>query len=194
MRVRATAATAAMLLAALTACGGNGSDKDDAAAKPKPAASKPAESAAGTGGDGTDGMATGLKFGESYTWPDGLKVTVTEARLFTDWDPEAYESPSPGVVEFRVKLRLENTGQAPADLGQLSTIVEGAASGGRAASSQFERGSEPLEGQLAPGVSVTKSDDNALETRYGRKILVRVQRASENGEFEFPEFTGTITG
>ncbi|MFE7233884.1 hypothetical protein ACFVAF_25105 [Streptomyces sp. NPDC057596] len=212
MRVRATAAGAALLLAALTACS-SGGDKADSAAKPKPAASKPAASVdcsdeslsqadwmkhcadkAGTGGDGTEGMATGLKFGESYTWPDGLKVTVVDAKVFTDYDAEAYESAEPGKTDFRVKLKLENTGQAPADLGKLSTIVEGATNGGEAASSSFERGSEPLEGRLAPGVSATKTDDNVLETKYGRKVLVRVQRASDDFSLEFPEFTGQIAG
>ncbi|MFI9598957.1 hypothetical protein ACIHCX_03580 [Streptomyces sp. NPDC052043] len=137
---------------------------------------------------------TGLKFGESYSWPDGLKVTVVEAKVFTDWDAEAYETPDPSLTEFRVRLKLENTGKQPADLGDLSTIVEGATNGGRAAGSEFERGSEPLEGQLAPGVSAVKTDDNSLESRYGKKVVVRVQRASEDGVFEFIEFAGAIAG
>ncbi|MGW4822498.1 hypothetical protein ACWEP4_26780 [Streptomyces sp. NPDC004227] len=212
MRVRVVAVSAAVCLAALTACGSSG-EKTGADAKPKPAASKPAASVdcsdeslsqadwmkhcadkAGTGGDGTEGMATGLNFGESYTWPDGLKVTVVSAKVFTDYDAEAYESAEPGKTDFRVRLRLENTGQTLADLGKLSTIVEGATNGGEAASSSFARGSEPLEGRLAPGVSATKTDDNVLETKYGRKVLVRVQRASEDEPFEFPEFTGQIAG
>lgn len=85
MRVRATAAVAAMLVAALTACGGSGSDSR-AGGSAKAAASKPAKkkdvdckdtslsqaewtkycanAGAGTGGDGTAGT-TKLAFGKA---------------------------------------------------------------------------------------------------------------------------------
>ncbi|MFE4420466.1 hypothetical protein [Streptomyces sp. NPDC056817] len=93
MRVRATAATAALLLAALTACGGNdSSEKVDVDAKPKPAASKPASEPsvdcsdeslpqadwmehcadkAGTGGDGTVGT-------EDLAWGKSAQTTGAE--------------------------------------------------------------------------------------------------------------------
>lgn len=148
--------------------------------------------AAGTGGDG--GKSKGLTFGESYTWPDGLKVTVVEAKVFTDYDKELMESAEPGKTDFRVKLKLENTGKAPAALDDLSTIIEGATNGGEAATTAFENGSAPLEGRLAPGVSATKTDDSVLETKYGKKIVVTVQRSSDNFDLDFPEFTGEITG
>ncbi|MET8113837.1 hypothetical protein [Streptomyces prasinus] len=113
MRARATAATAALLLAVLTACGGG--DGDSSSSKPKPRASAGKEKSvdctdesldqadwmehcadeAGTGGDGTEGQATGLEFGESYEWPDGLKVTVVDAKVFTDYDPGLLESAEP---------------------------------------------------------------------------------------------------
>ena len=213
MRLRATAATAAVLLATLTACGG-GDGKADASTKPEAAATpSQAETTvdctdqslsqaewvehcsgkSGTGGDGTEGQVTGLKFGESYTWPDGLKVTVVEAKVFTDYDPD-FESAEPGQTDFRVKLKLENGGQAPVPLDDLSLIVEGATNGGQAASTSFENGSEPLEGRLAAGRTVTKTDDKVLETKYGRKIVVTVQRSSEDFNLDFPEFEGEITG
>ncbi|MGW5865227.1 hypothetical protein ACWFRJ_23970 [Streptomyces sp. NPDC055239] len=216
-------ATAAMLLAALTACGGSDStdDGDRADAKSqdgsKASASKKvdcadenisqadwmkhcsdegadAEAGAGTGGDGTEGQATGLKFGESYTWPDGLKVSVAEAKVFKDYDAELLESAKPGNTDFRVKLKVTNSGKSAVALNDLSLIIEGATNGGEAASTSFENGAEPLEGRLAPGVSATKTNDNALETKYGKKIVVTVQRGSDDFDLDFPEFTGSITG
>jgi hypothetical protein len=58
----------------------------------------------------------------------------------------------------------------------------------------YENGSQPLEGRLAPGVVATKNADHVLETKYGKKIVVTVQRNSENFDLDFPEFTGEITG
>lgn len=210
MRVRATAAVAATLLAALTACGGSdGGDGDKADSKGS--ASKKVDCAdenisqadwtehcsdegAGAEADGAEEKATGLKFGESYTWPDGLKVSVTEAKVFTDHDAELMESPEPGNTDFRVRLKLTNSGKSAVALDDLSLIVEGATKGGEASQTAFEKGAEPLEGRLAPGVSATKTNDNVLETKYGKKIIVTVQRSSEAANLDFPEYTGAITG
>lgn len=213
MRAHTTAATAVLLLATLAACGGNDSSSTARpSTKPSTSVDRPkvdcsdqslsqsewmesCASEAGTGGDGTaEGKATGLQFGESYTWPDGLKVSVAEAKVFTDYDPELEESAEPGETDFRVKLKLQNTGTAAVKLDDLSTIIEGATNGGEAKFTTFENGSEPLEGRLAPGQTAEKTDDNVLETQYGRKIVVTVQRSSENLDLEFPEFNGTITG
>jgi hypothetical protein len=220
MRVRSVAATAALLLVALTACGGSdgsdGSAKADAksSGEAKASSSKKADcmdedisqadwmkycsdesGEGGTGGDGKGGgAATGLRFGESYTWPDGLKVSVVEAKVFTDYDAELMESAEPGHTDYRVKLKLTNTGKSAAALGDLTLITEGATKGGEAASTSFENGGEPLQGRLAPGVSATKTDDGVLETKYGKKIVVTVQRSSDEMNLEFPEFAGSITG
>lgn len=218
MHVRIAARAAAVVLLAVftAACSGDGGGGSPRAEASQSASKKAAEEtgvdcsdedlsqadwmercsgdAAGTGGDGTEGQATGLRFGESYAWPDGLKVTVAGAKVFTDYDTELLESARPGERDFRVTLKLENTGEAPVALDDLSLIIEGATNGGQAATTTFEKGSEPLEGRLAPGVSVTKTDDNMLETKYGRKVVVIVQRASDNFDLEFPEFTGQITG
>lgn len=217
MRVRATAVTAALLLAALTACGG-GDDggQSGSSSKPKAAASKEAgepkvdcmaddvsqadwmkycsDEGAGTGGDGTDGQSTGLKFGESYTWPDGLKVSVVEAREWTQFTEEDYATDDPAFTEFRVKLKLTNGGKSAVKLDDLSVIVEGATNGGQASTTGFATDSQPLEGRLRAGVTATKTDDNALETKYGKEVVVTVQRSSENFDLEFPEFEGEITG
>ena len=207
MRVRATAATATVLLATLTACGGGGDDNAGSSPKPSPSAAQPSQSKVDCSDDSLSqadwlehcsdqagGKSAGLKFGQSYTWPDGLKVTVVEAKVFTDYDKELLESAEPGKTDFRVELKLENTGKAPAALDDLSTIIEGATNGGEAASTAFENGAEPLEGRLAPGVTAVKTDDNVLESKYGKKIVVTVQRASDDYNLDFPEFTGEITG
>jgi hypothetical protein len=209
MRIRTTAATAALLLAALTACGG-GDSSDDAATdtKPAPAASSSVDCTSQTvsqadwvkycagkaGGQSPEAGSTDLKFGESYTWPDGLKVSVTGAKVFTDYAADYAETAEPGQTDFRVELKVTNTGKAPADLGDLSVIVEGATNGGEAAATMFQNGSQPLEGRLAPGVTATKNNDNQLETKYGKRVVVTVQRASDDFSLEFPEFTGEITG
>ncbi len=210
MRVRATAATAALLLAALTACGGG--DDGDTGAEGKASTTAPAvdcmdedisqadwmahcsDEGAEPGGDSSDQQVAGLEFGESYTWPDGLKVTVVDAKVFTDHDEDLLESPEPGNIDFRVGLKLENGGKEPVALDDLSLIVEGATNGGEAAFTLFENGSQPLEGRLAPGVSTTKNHDNTIESKYGRKIVVTVQRSSDDFSLGFPEFSGTITG
>ncbi|MGW0905057.1 hypothetical protein [Streptomyces sp. NPDC002853] len=152
-----------------------------------------AEEGAGTGGDGTEGQATSLKFGETYTYPDGIKVSVVEARVFTDYDSELGESAEPGDRDFRLKIKVVNGSEEPFALDSLSTLVDGATNGGEARAAMLDRGSDPLEGRLGAGVTVTKTDDSALETRYGRKIIVSVQRDSNDfGAEEPPEFTGNI--
>ncbi|CAL9387831.1 hypothetical protein [Streptomyces sp. enrichment culture] len=209
MRVRATAATAALLLAALTACGGG--DDGGTEAKGRASATAPAvdcmdenisqadwmahcsDEGAEPGGDSTGRQAAVLEFGESYTWPDGLEVTVVDAKVFTDHDEDLLESPEPGNTDFRVGLKLENGGTEPVALDDLSLIVEGATNGGEATFTLFSNGSQPLEGRLAPGVSTTKNHDNSIESEYGRKIVVTVQRNSDDSGLAFPEFNGTIT-
>ncbi|MEU9333112.1 hypothetical protein AB0D49_08100 [Streptomyces sp. NPDC048290] len=208
MRIHTAAATAALLLATLTACGGGGKGDESDAAAADPAESVDCTSQTidqaewtehcsdevGTGGDGTEDQPTEFKFGETYTWPDGLKVTVTEAKIFTDYNADMFESADPAATEFRLLLKLENTGKAAVDLEELSTIIDGATNGGSAASTIFHNGSQPLEGRLAPGVTATKTDDSVLETMYGKKIVVTVQRTSDDFSLDYPEFTGEITG
>ncbi|MFJ1644699.1 hypothetical protein [Streptomyces sp. NPDC088258] len=212
MRVHTAAAAALVLAVTLTGCGSSDSSND---AQP-PAATKSSEPAAkespteaavdcadgdlsqaewmeqcdgsGTGGDG--GPSTGLAFGKSFSWPDGLGVTVVEAKVFSDWDE--YESPDPKATEFRLKLKFTNGSKASVDLSELSILVDGATNGGQASGSTFSRGSAPLEGRIAPGVSAVKTDDNALGKEFGKKIVVTVQRTSDDGFEAFPEFEGSI--
>ncbi|WP_127355072.1 hypothetical protein [Actinacidiphila soli] len=131
-----------------------------------------------------------IAFGKTYTWPDGLKVPVTEARIFTDFTAD--EDPAdPKSYEFRAKLWFTNVGKAAADLSDISTIIMGATNDGKAASSAFQNGAAPLEGRLAPGVTATKTDDGVIDRKYGRKILIIVQRGNSMAS---PEFIGSIVG
>lgn len=165
----------------VTACGGSSDGSPD----DKPTAPPPVTRT-------STAPRTDLKFGGSYTWPDGLKVSVTGAKVFTDYaDGESHD---PGSTDFRVVLRLTNGGTRPVDLGELSVIVQGATSGGEAASTVFKNGSAPLEGRLAPGATAVKTDDWSMETKYGRRVVVRVQRVADDFGLDFPEFTGEITG
>ncbi len=47
-------------------------------------------------------------------------------------------------------------------------------------------------GRLAPGLSVTRNDESVSGKRYSKKIVVTVQRTSDNFDLECPEFAGTI--
>ncbi|MFD4415483.1 hypothetical protein ACFWOX_39090 [Streptomyces sp. NPDC058467] len=212
MRVHATAATAALLLAALTACGGGGDKADPKSPDKAVSAGKTKDKnvdctdeslsqadwmaycsdEAGTGGDGAAGKATGLTFGESHTWPDGLKVTVVDAKTWTTFTDADFATDDPKTTEFRVRLKLTNTGKQPVKLDELSTIIEGATNGGEADTTEFQTGLAPLEGRLAPGVTTVKTNDNSLDTKYGKKIIVTVQRSSDNLDLDFPEFSGDI--
>ncbi|MGQ4338092.1 hypothetical protein ACN6LF_001888 [[Kitasatospora] papulosa] len=204
MRTRTAAAAALVLAVGLTACGTSG---EPAATKSSVKASAPAhevdcsdtslsqaewmESCSDEDAP-SEAPSTGLAFGKPYAWPDGLEVTIIEAKVFTDWGE--FEEPDPKNNEFRVRLKLDNKGQQAVNLSDITIMVDGATNGGTSSSSTFEKGSAPLEGRLAPGVSAVKTDDNALEKRYGKDVVITVQRTSEaEGFMTFPEFTGKIS-
>lgn len=177
MRTRIIVAILLAAAASLTACSTSYDDGD------RPAAGKSRID--------TVDPAEDMAFGKTYTWPDGLKVTVTEARLFTVLTAD--EGPAdPKNYEFRAKLRLTNGGKAAADLSDISTIVMGATENAiTAAPSAFQNGAAPPAGHLAPGATATKTYDAVIDRRYGRKILVIVQRGSSAA---LPEFIGSIVG
>lgn len=204
--MRPLLAAAALLLACtLTACG---STSQSAAPKSTVKASAPEHevdcsdtslsqadwmehcSEEGTGAGGDDEPSSDLAFGKSFSWPDGLEVTVLEAKVFSDWDE--FEEPDPKAHEFRVRLKVDNKSGQAIDLDQLSASVDGATNGGTADLTIFSKGSAPLEGRLAKGVSAVKTSDHSLEKRYGKDIVVTVQRTTADDVLAFPEFTGTI--
>ncbi|MEV5854614.1 MULTISPECIES: hypothetical protein [Streptomyces] len=138
----------------------------------------------------SEAPATDLAFGKPFAWPDGLEVTVLEAKVFSDWDE--FEEPDAKAHEFRVRLKVDNKSGQAIDLDQLSASVDGATNGGTADLTIFSKGSASLEGRLAKGVSAVKTSDHSLEKRYGKDIVVTVQRTTADDVLAFPEFTGSI--
>lgn len=214
MRTRTT--LAASLLAAgalaLTACGSSSSDDSSSAASSK--ATSPVGTPAGKGINCSDpglpqadweahcdktaaGHADSLskQFGQTYAWLDGVKVSVTEAKIFTDYDKSIGEKATPGTTDYEVMIKVTNGGHVPVDLSDLSVITEGATNGGEASLLPVSNAAPGLEGRLAPGVTVIKADTESLENKFGRRIVVTVQRTVP-GSIELqasPEFTGSIT-
>lgn len=136
-----------------------------------------------------------LQFGQTYTWPDGVKATITRAAVFTDYNKDDDEHATPGETGFRVYIKVTNGSRQSFDLSALSTAIDGATNGGEASTTTFTNGSAPLEGRVAPGGTVTKTDDDVLENKYGRKIVVTLQRTGSDNLtlMDSPEFTGSIT-
>lgn len=187
MRTRAltTITLAAAGLLALTACSTTPSSS-------KPAGGAPIMTTAAAG-PSSSGAGLSQLFGQTYAWPDGVKVTITGAKLFTAYDASIGESATAGSTDYQVMIKVTNEGSAPLDLTTLSVITAGATSGGEASATAWNNAAPPLEGTLAPGGTVTKGDPETLETTYGKKIVVTVQRMSDP-VMPFPEFTGSITG
>lgn len=136
---------------------------------------------------------TSKQFGQTYRWPDGVSVSVIEAKVFTNFNKEFDEHATAGATDFRLQIRITNGSHAPFDLGDLSTITEGATNGGEATVGIWTDDGSPLEGRVAPGLTVEKTDDATLENRYGKKIVVTVQRMTDDLSADFPEFSGAIT-
>ncbi len=184
MRTRTLAITG--LLAAgllLTACSSTPSSTPD-----RTAAAPSSKAAAG-------GASLQQPFGKTYAWPDGVKVTVTQAKVFTGYDKSLGEKATPGSTDYQVSVKVTNGSPTPLDLGSLSVITVGATSGGEAEATAWGSGSDALQGRLAPGAAITKADDETLGTKYGRKIVVTVQRSTDDGTTAaFPEFSGSIAG
>lgn len=188
MRTRATTITTGLIAAAaltLTACGSSstGSTTQPAATTTSAAAKSDA------------GSSLSHRFGQTYAWPDGVKVAVVQARRFAGYDKTLGEKATPGGTDYQVMVKVTNGGSVPFDLSTLSVITAGATNGGQAAAISWNSAAPPLEGTLAPGVTATKADGETLETQYGKKIVVTVQRSTGDGSTAvFPEFTGAITG
>lgn len=207
MRTRTTTTITgiAAVLLSLTACSSSKDNDADAPAPTKTTAagaakvdcSDPSLSQADwTKNCDKGGGGLSKKFGQTFAWPDGVKVTVTKAVVFTDYDKSSGEKRTAGSTDYQVFVKVTNGSHAPLDLGNISVITEGATSGGEAGITGWTNAAPGLEGRLAPGVSVTKADQETLGTKFGRKIVVTVQRMSPTSSdpMEFPEFSGSITG
>jgi hypothetical protein len=210
-RIATGAAVGALLV--LAGCSSSSKGDDTAGKAAAPTTAKPSTTAAAKkvdcsdpdlsmadwtekcGQDGSNKSAGDLhkQFGQTYAWPDGVKVSVIRAKVFTAYNKEFGERATGGATDFRLTIRITNGSQTPFDLGKLSTITDGATNGGEATVGLWTDNGSPLEGRLAPGVTATKTDDATLENRYGKKIVVTVQRMTDDLSAAFPEFTGAIT-
>ncbi|MCX4673585.1 hypothetical protein OG453_44325 [Streptomyces sp. NBC_01381] len=200
MRIRTLAAVLAAFTLPLTACGGSSDPKE-----PEPA-DKPAASQGVDCEDENlsqeewidncqpDPPDTDLKLGESYTWTDGVKTTVTKIERITGPYQQGDTKPSAKETLFRVHIAFSNGADIPVKLDEFSTVIDGAINGGEAAMGTYQAGEEPIAGRLAPGAKATKTDENIIEKRYGDKVVVTIQRGMEVDEPSgYPEFTGAIS-
>ena len=137
--------------------------------------------------------ATDLKFGQTFTWDDGVKVTVDSAKTITEFG-EFDDRPEGGERLFRVNVTVDNGSKKPVDLEEFGVLVTGATNGGDAEIAFVEKGAKEMSGRLAPGVKDTKTSDWSLAKEYGSQVLVTVTRMSEDADFfaQDPEWTGPI--
>lgn len=200
MRIRTLPAALAALTLPLTACGGSSDTADKAPAK-KPAAAPSVDckdenlsQADWIDHCAPDAPDVTLKVGQSYTWMDGVKTTVTKLERITGPYQQGDTRPTSGETLFRVHIAFSNGADIPVRLDEFSVIVEGAVSGGEGAMASYQRGEEPMEGRLASGGRVNKTDDNMIGKQYGDKVVVTIQRGMQGDEPSgYPEFTGTIS-
>lgn len=203
MRIRTLTAALAALTLPLTACGSSAGDdpkQSKPADKPAPSKSVDCKDENLSQSDWIDHCQPKpqdphLKVGQSYTWIDGVRTSVTKIERLTGPYQQGDTKPASTETLFRVHLKVTNRAEIPVDLGDISPYVEGATNGGTAATGTYQRGEEPLEGRLAPGGTVTKTEDNVIEKRYGDKVVVTVQRGDSSNDEPagYPEFTGTIS-
>ncbi|WP_406507631.1 hypothetical protein [Streptomyces sp. NBC_00212] len=197
MRIRIAAVVAgAASMVLLAACGGGTPHAPTSSKAPAATASVDCTSQTVTQQDWIDHCAKGasktdLTVGETFAWQDGVAASVTRLELLTAIGSEE-SRPTADQYGFRVLVTVKNGEQVPLDLGKITLLAEGATTGGAASMGIF-RGADDLTGQLAPGVTVTKNAGFILDKKYGMKVVITVQRGSDQlGEFAFPKFTGTV--
>lgn len=137
---------------------------------------------------------TTLKAGETFTYDDGLAVTVDSIKEFTDFGEYDYP-PENGDTAFRINLTFENGTKEPFALDDLYISVEGTTNGGMAEGNWFENGDKEITGRLAAGVTTTGTSDHTLTDKYGRDVVVIVGRLDEGADpmVDDLEWAGSIT-
>lgn len=136
---------------------------------------------------------TSLTVGQTYTYEDGLAVTVDSIKTITEIGEYDYQ-PEPGEQPFRVNLTIDNGTGAPYSLDDLFAEVEGATNGGTADPVMIETGAKELTGRLGAGVRTTGTSDGVLEEKYGKDVVVIVTRTDEDSwDMDAPEWSGSIT-
>lgn len=135
--------------------------------------------------------ATKLTVGQTYRYPDGLKVSVTALKTITSFGQ--YDSkPSADEIAFRVYLTITNSTRVPQDLDHLPVSPEGATNGGDT-TILINNEDKDLSGQLAPGNTAVGSSSFSIAKSHGKKIAVGVYRGGLTANpATVPTFTGTI--
>lgn len=134
---------------------------------------------------------TGLTVGDTFTYDDGLAVTVDSIKTLTQFG-EFDTRPESGQTAFRVTVTVNNGTGKPVDLSNLYLAAAGATNGGDAIDLYVEAGSKDMTGRLAGGVKTTKTGQYAIDNQYGKKILVTVSRLDADWDTPNPEWTGDI--
>ncbi len=146
------------------------------------------------GGDNPDQeAATELKVGDTYTYGDGLAVTVDSIQKLTEFG-EYGDKPSADETAFRVSVTIDNGTKKPFDLDETFMNAEGATNGGQVNFIYVEKGSKPITGRVAPGVKTTKTSEFSIADQYGDKVLVTFTRMGSDADpfAEDPAWTGDI--
>lgn len=189
---------AALGLAAAVLLAGCSSNSDDDTADSPPAAqdadagsdtqTEPADDSAQP-----DGAAAGdLAPGDTYTWDDGLELTIGQ---LTEHTPSAQDAPfvPEGEIAFTVPLTLVNGGQEPADLGELSITADGITAGGMLMGIHLDGVTELPSGRLAPGAETDLTMAWTIdEAEQGRDVAIAVLRVTGTLPSETPTWSGTI--
>lgn len=133
-----------------------------------------------------------LTVGDTYTYEDGLAVTIDSIKPVTKFGE--YDSrPEQGQAAFRVTVTVHNGTNQPIDLDNVYVQAEGATNGGEALDLYVEAGSKDMTGRLAAGVKTTKTAEYAIDSQYGKTILVTVSRFDvTDWDLTDPEWTGDI--
>lgn len=142
---------------------------------------------------GTEQDTPDLALGKAYKYKDGLTVSVDSIDEITQFSE--YDEPRPDkTTVFRVTWTIDNGSSKPVNLDDLFATVQGATNGGTATPFYIEKGSKQMTGRLAPGVKTQKTGEYSLADQYGKKILISLDRNSEDMDIltTAPAWTGTI--
>ncbi|MFJ3902184.1 DUF4190 domain-containing protein [Streptomyces sp. NPDC090025] len=101
----------------------------------------------------TEAPATALKFGETHTYPDGIKVTVSKPKAY---QPDSFAAGhKKGNKAFKVAVTIVNGTDKPLDA--VTALPDATDAQGRSADMVFDgsHASDPFSNKILPGKSAT---------------------------------------
>lgn len=136
---------------------------------------------------------TELAVGDTYTYDDGLAVTIDSIDKLTQFG-EYDDKPAADETGFRINITIENGTKKPFNLEETYLDVQGATNGGEVFMLYVEEGSKEMVGRLAPGVKTTKTAEFALGNEYGKTIVATFSRMDSGADMmaSDPNWTGDI--